>query len=396
MSEDRHMGSLYQKFPVTLQKGRGCIVWDNAGKEYIDMMGGYGTALVGHCNPRVVKAIRDQTERIITVHSSLYNDTRLRYLDMLSDVAPPGLDRIHFSNSGAESVETAIKMARRFTGKKGMIAMRGSYHGKSMGALSITFNPRYRRHFMPLLDGASFVKFGDTSALQNVIDSDTGMIILEPIQGESGIHMPPNNFLAEVREICDSKDIVLVFDEIQTGMGRTGSLWASSHWNTTPDIVCIAKGMAGGVPMGATLARADILESLSRGEHSSTFGGNPLSCAAAIATLQALTEDNLIGNAKTTGQYLYSSLERLGERHPIIREVRGLGLMIGVELRFVVRDILHDLINRGVLMLYSGKTILRMLPPLVISETHIDTILEQLDAALTVEEKKRNIRVTTK
>ena len=396
MNEEAYMGSLYQKFPVTLQKGRGCIVWDDAGKEYIDMMGGYGTALVGHCNPRVVKAIRDQTERIITVHSSLYNDTRLRYLDMLSGVAPSGLDRIHFSNSGAESVETAIKMARRFTGKKGMVAMRGSYHGKSMGALSITFNPRYRRNFMPLLDGASFVKFGDTSALQNAIDSDTGMIIVEPIQGESGIHMPPDGFLAEVREICDSKGIVLVFDEIQTGMGRTGSLWAGSHWNTTPDIVCIAKGMAGGVPMGATLTRADILDSLSRGEHSSTFGGNPLSCAAAIATLQALTEDGLVDNAKTVGRDLFSGLERLKECHPIIREVRGLGLMVGVELRFVVRDILHDLINRGVLMLYSGKTILRMLPPLVISKGHVDDILEQLDAALTVEEKKRNVQVAAK
>ena len=391
MSEDTHTGSLYQKFPVTVQRGQDCIVWDESGKEYIDMMGGYGTALVGHCNARVVKAIKDQIGRIITVHSSLYSKVRSDYLDMLADAAPPGLDRIHFSNSGAESVETAIKMARRFTGKKGMIAMRGSFHGKTMGALSVTFNPRYRRNFMPLIDGSSFVKFGDISALQNAINDDTGMIIVEPIQGESGIHMPPDDFLAETREICDSKGIVLVFDEIQTGMGRTGALWAGSHWDTTPDIMCIAKGMAGGVPMGATLTRAEILDSLSRGEHSSTFGGNPLSCAAAIATLQALTQDGLIDNAKDTGQYLYSGLQRLQDTHGIIREVRGLGLMIGVELRFVVRDILHDLIDRGVIMLYSGQTILRMLPPLLVSKNQIDVVLEQLDAALTAEENRRSI-----
>jgi len=392
MSEDQFMGNLYQRFPVTIEKGVGAHVWDIDGKEYIDCMGGYGVALVGHQNQRVNKAIKEQLDKIITVHSSLYNKTREEFLKMLIGLAPKGLTQVHLNNSGAEAIEAAIKFARKFTGKKGMVAMKGSYHGKSFGALSLTFGPKYRKPFEPLVEKVSFASFGDIESLRSVIDDDTAFVILEPIQGESGIIVAPEGFLQEVRKLCDEKGILLIFDEIQAGLGRTGRLWACDHWNTAPDILCLAKGIAGGVPMGATLVRPDILSSMNKGEHSSTFGGNPLSCAAGIAALKALTEDGLIENSEKMGKIFREGLEKLKEKHTMIREIRGKGLMIGIEMKFEIKDILMGLIKEGILMLYSGRNILRILPPLVISEDDITKVLHALDSILTEEEQKRNVQ----
>jgi len=390
MNEDQYLGNLYQRFPVTIEKGLGADVWDTNNKQYIDCMGGYGVALVGHRNERVVNALKNQLEKIITVHSSLYSKTREEFLENLMKIAPNGLSQVHLNNSGAESIEAAIKFARKFTGKKGMIAMNGSYHGKSFGALSLTFNPKYRKSFQPLVDKVSFSPYGDINELQNTIDDDTAFIILEPIQGESGIHVPPDGFLQEVRKLCDENEILLIFDEIQSGLGRTGRMWASEHWETSPDIMCLAKGIAGGVPMGVTLVKPDILSVMKKGEHSSTFGGNPLSCSAGTATIQALTQDGLINNAEKMGEKFRQGLEQLKSKHSIIREVRGKGLMIGIELKFEVKDILLEGIEKGVLLLYSGRNILRLLPPLVITEDHITRTLEILDELLTNEEKRRN------
>jgi acetylornithine/LysW-gamma-L-lysine aminotransferase len=387
MTEDDFMGGLYQRFPVTVEKGIGAHVWDINGKEYIDCMGGYGVAIVGHQNKRVARAVKEQVDKIITVHSSLYNKTREEFLKTLIGLAPRGLTQVHLNNSGAEAIEAAIKFARKFTGKKGMVAMKGSYHGKSMGALSLTFNPKYKKAFEPLVEKVSFASFGDIESLRSTIDDDTAFVILEPIQGESGINVAPEGFLQEVRKMCDEKGILLIFDEIQAGLGRTGRLWACDHWNTAPDILCLAKGIAGGVPMGATLVRPDILASMSKGEHSSTFGGNPLSCAAGIATLNALTQDGLIENSAKMGKIFREGLERLKQKHSMIREVRGKGLMIGVEMKFEVKEILMNLMKEGVLMLYSGRNILRILPPLVISEGDITKVLQALDVVLTQEEK---------
>ena len=392
MSEDQFMGNLYQRFPVTIEKGVGAHVWDVDGKEYIDCMGGYGVALVGHQNKRVNDAIKEQIDKIITVHSSLYNKTREEFLKTLISLAPKGLTQVHLNNSGAEAIEAAMKFARKFTGKKGMVAMKGSYHGKSFGALSLTFNPKYRKAFAPLVEKVSFASYGDMESLRSVIDEDTAFIILEPIQGESGIIVAPDNFLQQVRELCDEKGILLIFDEIQAGLGRTGRLWACDHWNTAPDILCLAKGIAGGVPMGATLVRPDILSSMGKGEHSSTFGGNPISCAAGTAALKALTEDGLIENSEKMGKMFREGLEKLKENHTMIREIRGKGLMIGIEMKFEVRDILMGLIKKGVLMLYSGRNILRILPPLVISEEDVTKVLHALDSILTEEEQKRNVQ----
>jgi len=390
MSEDQYLGNLYQRFPVTIEKGLGSHVWDTDNNEYIDCMGGYGVALVGHRNERVVNAIKSQIDKVITVHSSFYSKTREKFLQTLIDTAPSGLSQVHLNNSGAESIEAAIKFARKFTGKKKMVAMKGSYHGKSMGALSLTFNPKYREPFQPLVEEVLFSPYGDADALQNVVDKDTAFVILEPIQGESGIHVPPEGFLQEVRKICDENDSLLIFDEIQSGLGRTGSMWASEHWKTVPDIMCLAKGIAGGVPMGVTLVRPDILAVMKKGEHSSTFGGNPLACAAGTATLQALTQDGLVENAKSMGEKFLRGLEELKSKHKIIREVRGKGLMIGVELKFEVKDILMEGIKNGLLLLYSGRNILRFLPPLVISEEDIVKTLQILDDLLTNEENRRN------
>ncbi len=391
MTEDEFMGNLYQRFPVTIEKGLGSHVWDTDGKEYIDCMGGYGVALVGHRNERVVNAIKLQLEKIITVHSSLYNKTREEFLENLIKIAPKNLSQVHLNNSGAEAVEAAIKFARKFTGKKGMIAMNGSYHGKSMGALSLTFSPKYRKVFQPLLEKVVFSPFGDIESLRSKIDKDTGFVILEPIQGESGIHVAPDGFLQEVRKTCDEKNILLVFDEIQSGFGRTGKIWASEHWNTIPDIMCLAKGIAGGVPMGATLVRHDILACMSKGEHSSTFGGNPLSCAAGTAAIKALTQDGLVENAAKMGKIFFEGLQNLKDHHKIIREIRGKGLMIGIELKFEVKDILLEGIEKGVLLLYSGRNIIRLLPPLVITQEDIAKVLETLDVLLSSEEKRRNV-----
>ena len=372
MSEDQHMGNLYQRFPVTIEKGIGAHVWDTEGKEYIDCMGGYGVALVGHQNQRVNNAIKEQIDKIITVHSSLYNKTREEFLKKLIEIAPEGLTQVHLNNSGAEAVEAAMKFARKFTGKKGMVAMKGSYHGKSFGALSLTFNPKYRKAFAPLVEKVSFASFGDMDSLRSVIDEDTAFIILEPIQGESGIIVAPDGFLQEVRKLCDEKGILLIFDEIQAGLGRTGRLWAGEHWNTAPDILCLAKGIAGGVPMGATLVRPDILAAISKGEHSSTFGGNPISCAAGIAALTSITEDGLIENSKKMGEVFKEGLEKLKEKHTMIREIRGKGLMIGIQFFEEPSKFLTAFHKNKLITVKASDNVIRVLPPLNVKKEEID------------------------
>jgi acetylornithine/LysW-gamma-L-lysine aminotransferase len=389
--EDNYFGTLYQRFPVNVARGKGAMLWDTSGKQYIDCMGGYGVALVGHCNDRVVNAIKKQADALITAHMSVYNETRLEFLKKMAAVAPEGLTKMFFTNSGTESVEAALKFARKFTGKPGVIAMNGAYHGKTFGALSVTYNEKYRKSFMPLLEGVKFVPYSDPSKLEEAIDDSVGAVILEPIQGETGIIVPPDDLIPKIREICTRKNIVLIFDEIQAGLGRTGKMWAGQNWNTTPDIICLAKGIAGGVPMGLVMTKPEIMDSIKLGEHSSTFGGSPLACAAGSATIEALTTDGLVDNAAKTGKYFKEKLMGLKEKHKVIREVRGLGMMLGVELRFEVKDVLFDGISNGLLMLYSGRNIIRLLPPLVMDEATVSRAVEIMDVVLTREEQRRNV-----
>ncbi|MFQ5969523.1 MAG: aspartate aminotransferase family protein [Nitrososphaerales archaeon] len=389
--EDKYLANVYQRFPITVVRGKGVKLWDANGREYIDCMGGYGVALVGHCNDKVIRAIKEQADKLITCHSSLYNDARLAFLKKLLSVAPKGLTKAYLCNSGAEAAESAIKIARKYTKKHGIISMVRSFHGKTIGALSVTYAERYRKAFMPLLEGVKFVPFGDAVKLQEALDDTIGAIIVEPIQGESGIHVAPDGYLQRMRKICDNKGIVLIFDEIQSGLGRSGKLWAGEHWNVAPDIMCLAKGLAGGVPMGVALAKADMMDSLKLGEHSSTFGGNPLACAAGIAALECIVDDGLVNNASNVGKYFKEGLLALKDKHKIIREVRGLGLMLAAELRFEVKDILFDGIKEGLLMLYSGKNVIRLLPPLVIDEHSVSNALAILDKILSKEEERRNV-----
>ncbi len=389
--EDQHLATLYQRFQVNLAKGKGARVWDTNGKEYIDCMGGYGVALVGHCNDRVVAAIKKQADTLITAHMSVYNNTRLEFMEKMSTVAPAGLTKMFFTNSGAESVEGALKFARKYSGKPGVIAMNGAYHGKTFGALSVTYNEKYRKSFTPLLEGMKFVPYSDPAKLEEAIDDTIGAVIVEPIQGETGIIVPPDDLLPKIREICSRRNIVLVYDEIQAGLGRTGKMWAGENWNTVPDIMCLAKGIAGGIPMGLVLAKPEIMDAMKLGEHSSTFGGSPIACAAGSATMDALTEDKLVQNAAKVGSYFKDQLIGLKERHKIIREVRGLGMMLAVELRFEVRDVLFDGIRNGLLMLYSGRNIIRLLPPLVMDETTVSRAVDIMDNVLSLEEKRRNV-----
>ena len=392
MSEDTYLGNLYQRFPINISKGKGAIVWDVSGKEYIDCMGGYGVALVGHCNDRVINAIKNQSDNLITCHMSVYNNTRLKFLQKMSKISPKELSKVFFSNSGAESIESALKFARKYTGKKGVIAMIGGYHGKTFGALSVTYNEKYRKSFQPLLEGVKFVPYNNPSKIEDSLDDSIGTVIIEPIQGETGIIVPPDDFLQKIRKICDQNNLVLIFDEIQTGLGRTGKMWASEHWSTVPDIMCLAKGIAGGLPMGLTLCKPAILDAMKLGEHSSTFAGNPLSCSAGIATIDSIVEENLVGNAVKVGNIFKNGLLELKENHRIVRDVRGLGLMLALELRFDIKDILFEGIKEGLLMLYSGRNIIRLLPPLVIDEIKVLKTLDIMDNLLTKEEERRNVK----
>ena len=392
MSEDAYLGNLYQRFPINISKGKGAIVWDVSGKEYIDCMGGYGVALVGHCNDRVINAIKNQSDNLITCHMSVYNTTRLKFLQKMSKISPKELSKIFFSNSGAEAIEAALKFSRKYTGKNGIIAMTGGYHGKTFGALSVTYNEKYRKSFQPLLEGIKFVSYNNPSKIEDSLDNSIGTVIIEPIQGETGIIVPPDDFLQKVRKICDQNNLVLIFDEIQSGLGRTGKMWAGEHWSTTPDIMCLAKGIAGGLPMGLTLCKSEILDAMKLGEHSSTFAGNPLSCAAGIATIDSLVEENLVDNAAKVGNLFKNGLLELKENHRIVRDVRGLGLMLALELRFDIRDVLFEGIKEGLLMLYSGRNIIRLLPPLVIDEVKVLKTLDIMDNLLTKEEERKNVK----
>ncbi|HEU5119995.1 MAG TPA: aspartate aminotransferase family protein, partial [Candidatus Nitrosocosmicus sp.] len=362
------------------------------GREYLDCMGGYGVALVGHCNDRVVKAITEQAQNLITCHMSVYNEVRLRFLKKFNSIVPKDLQKTFFSNSGTESVEAAIKFSRKFTRKSGIIALNGGYHGKTFGSLSITYNEKYRKSFLPLLSDVKFVSYSEVETISDFVakpENNIGTIIVEPIQGETGIIMPPPNFLKSVREVCTSKGLVLIFDEIQSGLGRTGKMWAGQHWDVEPDIMCLAKGIAGGVPMGVTAMRSDILDSLKVGEHSSTFAGNPLACAGGSAAIDALVEDGLVTNSEKVGKIFKNGLLELKEKYKIIRDVRGLGMMLGVEMRFDVKDILLDGIKNGILLLYSGRNILRLLPPLVMNEEEVNKSLQLIDILIQNEEKRR-------
>jgi len=387
--EETYGASAFKKFPLTIVRGKGSLVWDINGKEYIDFMTGIGVALVGHSNDSVVEAIRDQATRLITCHGTFYNDARAGFMERLVKIAPRGLEKALLTNSGTESVEGAIKLARRHTGKKRIISMKGAFHGKTYGSLSATWNKKYRDPFGPLLEGFEFAEYGDPQSLSQLIDSDTAAVLAEPIQGESGIIVPPPDYFRQVREICDKTDTLLVLDEIQTGLGRTGKMWASEHWGVVPDIMTVSKGLGGGLPIGAAVATAEVAGSLKGGEHTSTFAGNPLSCAAASAAIDFITKNDLPSQARQKGEVMKSGLSRIASDHKLVKEVRGLGLMLAMQTRVDIHTQLLSAEEKGVIFAYSGRDTFRFLPSPVIEEGQIARGLEVLERVIGEEEANR-------
>ena len=385
--ENRLMANVFAKRPVVITRGQGALVWDINGKEYVDCTGSYGVALLGHSHPKIVEAVCKQAETLISCHASLYNNKRTEFLQKLMSITPTGLNKAFLSNSGAESVECAIKLARKFTGKPEIIAVMGGYHGKTMGALSATWDKKYREPFQPLVPEFKHVPPDNMEKLAEAITDKTAAVLLEPIRGEGGVRVPPLDYLPGVRELCDEKGVLLILDEVQTSFGRTGKLFGCNHWGVTPDVMCLAKPFAGGLPIGITVAKEDIMSSLKVGEHSTTFSGSPLVCAAGCAAIDVLVKEKLAERAATLGAYFKGKLEELQAKYNIVKEVRGLGLMLGMELRYDVRNIILKTMNRGVLILEAGRNVLRFLPPLVIEKEQIDKAIGVLDAVIGEEEK---------
>ena len=362
---------LWARQPVVLKKGQGARVWDVDGKEYIDCVAGIAVNNLGHCHPKVVAAIQEQAATLMHTSNLYYTDLQPALAKKLTQIS--GMDRAFFANSGAEAMEAALKLARKATGKKGFIAAEHCFHGRTMGALSITHKEKYRKPFEPLVAGAKFVPYGDAVALGKAITADTAAVILEPVQGEGGVHVPPVEYLREVREICDKTGTLLIFDEIQTCMGRTGKWFGKDHSGVRPDMMCIAKGIAGGFPMSALIATESVALKFGKGDHSTTFGGNPLACAAALATIQAMEEEHLVERSAEMGEYMSRRL-RDHCRQDFVSEVRGLGLMIGVQLKVEGNCMVDQAREMGVLINCTAETVLRLVPPFVITKEQVDQV----------------------
>ena len=372
--ESRHTSGIYPKRPLTIVRGEGARLWDENGREYIDCVGGQGAANLGHAHPVVVTAISEQASTLISCPEIFYNDRRAEFLAALT-AKTPGLDRAFLCNSGTEAVEAAIKFARLSTGRTEIVAAMRAFHGRTFGALSATWEKKYRKGVEPLVPGFRHIPFNNLEALAEAIGDNTAAVLLEPVQGEGGVRPASVEFLQGAQELCRARGALLILDEIQTGYGRTGHFFAHEHFDIQPDLMPIAKSMAGGFPMGACLIGERVGE-LPKMSHGSTFGGNPLAAAAAIATLQVVESEQLTERAERLGARLLSELRSLSSLH--VREVRGLGLMVGIDLKVRVTPILQSLQELGILALPAGPTVLRLLPPLVISESDLEQVISTI------------------
>jgi acetylornithine/LysW-gamma-L-lysine aminotransferase len=375
--ENAHTSGVYPKRPVTIVRGEGAYLYDDAGNRYIDCVGGQGTANLGHAHPAVVAAIREQAGILLSCPEIFYNDKRALLLDKLTALA--GMRRAFLCNSGAEAVEAALKFARLTTGRTEIIATMRGFHGRTMGALSATWEPKYREPFQPLVPNYRHIPYNDLAAADAAITDQTAAIIVEIVQGEGGVRPGSGDYLRGLQKLCRERGAMFVVDEVQTGFGRTGKMFAHQHYDLQPDLMPLAKSIAGGLPMGACLI-GDRVGELSPMTHGTTFGGNPLTCAAAIAALDTLVNEDLPGKAGALGGWM---LERLADLPADkVREVRGLGLLIGIELRSKVTPTLKALQDRGVLALPAGTTVLRLLPPLVISQDDLEQAAQAIERVL--------------
>jgi len=370
--EDRYTSGFYRKQPIVLVRGEGARLWDAEGKEYLDCMSGHGVAILGHANPYVAEAVAEQARCLITCAEAFYNDKRAELLARLAEIAPPGLERAFLCNSGTEAVEGAIKITRLATGRQKIVAAMRGFHGRTMGALSATWRREYREPFEPLVSGFVHVPYNNLTAMEDALDEEAAAVILEVVQGEGGVVVGDGDYLRGVQRLCRERGALFIVDEVQTGFGRTGRMFACEHHGLEPDLMCLAKGIAGGVPMGAVVIHQR-LGKLPKRAHGSTFGGNPLACAAALAAINYIEEHRLPERAAELGAYFLQRLR--GIDSPLVREVRGLGLMIGVELKRKATPYLAALAERGILALSAGPTVTRFLPPLVISKEEIDAVM---------------------
>lgn len=374
--DSKYVMQTYGRQPLVLSEGRGAVVRDIFGREYIDCVAGIAVNNVGHCHPKVTEALRAQAGKMIHVSNLYYTEVQAELARELVSIT--GMKRVFFCNSGAEAMEAAMKLARVKTGKSGFVAAEQSFHGRTIGALSVTYKSAYRSPFEPLVNtDTAFVPYSDAGAIRENINKNTAAVVLEPIQGEGGINVPDPEYLKEVREICDETDTLLIFDEVQTGFGRTGKWFCKEHFGVEPDIMSMAKAIGGGFPMGAIAARDGL--TFGRGEHASTFGGGPLASAAALASIRVIREEKLLDRAVENGAYFMEKLRNM-DRDDIL-EVRGKGLMIGVEMGYPCGKFVDYARENGVLLNCTSDSVLRLVPPLVITKKQIDTVVGVLEQA---------------
>jgi acetylornithine/N-succinyldiaminopimelate aminotransferase len=378
--EKSYVASCYTRQPIALVKGRGAVVWDSEGREYIDCFSGLAVLNTGHCHPRVVEAIKNQASRIMHTSNIYYVAPQVELAERLYRVT--GGYKSFFCNSGAEANEAAIKLARKYTGKKEIICAENSFHGRTLATLSATGQDKYKHGFGPLIPEFIHVKYGDAEEIEGSITDDTAAVLLEPIQGEGGVVVPPDDYLRRVREICDREGVLLILDEVQTGMGRTGELFAWQLYGARPDVFTLAKALGGGFPIGAMLARGEVMDAFKPGDHASTFGGNHLACAAAKASLETIIEEDLPRRAGELGAHALGRLQDLRESNTVIKEIRGKGLMIGIELEKECAGVVERARERGLLINCTADRVVRLLPPLVIQRKQLDRAIEILGEAL--------------
>jgi len=383
---DKYIMGTYKRFPIVLERGQGTKVWDSDGREYLDFVGGIAVCSLGHCHPQVVAAIRKQAETLMHVSNLYYIEAQIHYAALLVENAFAG--QVFFCNSGAEANEGAIKLARkcgnmRSNGRKNeIITMKSSFHGRTLATITATGQEKFQKGFEPLPAGFHYVPFNDIKAITEAVTDKTCAVMLEPIQAEGGIRIPDDTYLSEVRRLCNEKNILMILDEVQVGMGRTGRLFAYQHAGVQPDIMTLAKSLGNGVPIGAVIATRDVASAFDAGSHASTFGGNPLAMAAAKATLEIMLQEGFLRKVETLGLYFMGRLEELRQRHAAIKDVRGQGLMIGVELDREVADTVKACMEKGLLVASAGPNVLRFVPPLVITEKDIDQAISILDRVL--------------
>lgn len=383
----KYLMQTYMRQPISIVRGHGAKVYDMEGREYLDFVGGIAVNLLGHGHPDLVRAIQQQAAQLIHVSNLYYTEPQVTLAKIL--VEHSFADRVFFCNSGAEANEAAIKLARRYAHMKygesrfEIITMKNSFHGRTLAMITATGQDKVQKGFEPLMPGFSYAPFNDMAAIEAMAGERTAGIMLEPVQGEGGVHVAGREYLTRLREFCTIRDILLIFDEVQTGMGRTGTLFAYEQLGVAPDIMTLAKGLGGGVPIGACLAKESVAAAFSAGAHASTFGGNPLACAAAVAVCRALLEGHVLDRVKPMGDYLANALTECKARHHVVRDVRGIGLLQGMELDIDAKTVVAEALSRGVLINAAGERVLRFVPPLVITTQEIDQLIDTLNAIFT-------------